>query len=217
MVIFDFDGTLLDSDEALLRPFDILGVERDQVVMGSAVAQECQRLGIRMEDYVAAYDVDVSQPYPGVESLLDSIGRWAICSNKHPDSAHAELERLGWKPEVVMCADAFDWGHKSLVPLLEELGATAQRVVLVGDSPGDLRCATEVNCRFIWAGWNQRVQRSLAAGTIPDTPSGAVADTPSGTVADTPSGTVADTPRGKVTGTQLGTVADTPLDVLRHL
>ena len=55
VVVFDFDGTLVDSDEALLEPFDMLGIDRSRVVMGSAVAEECESLGVSMDAYVDAY------------------------------------------------------------------------------------------------------------------------------------------------------------------
>ena len=170
VVVFDFDGTLVDSDEALLVPFDLLGVDRADVVMGSAVAEECERLGISMEDYVDAYDTHVVQPFAGVGEMLGRIPRWAVLSNKHPDSATAELERLGWHPEAVMCADAFGWAHKSLVPMLDALGLTAGEVALVGDSGGDVRCAEEVGCRFVWAGWNPRVQAARPDGEVVERP-----------------------------------------------
>ena len=170
VVVFDFDGTLVDSDEALLEPFDRLGIERSTVIMGSAVAEECERLGIDMGDYVGAYDLDVVRPFDGVEEMLSAIPRWAIVSNKHPDPALHEIERLGWKPEVVLCADAFDWAHKSLVPLLDQLAVAADEIALVGDSDGDLRCAEEVGCRFVWAGWNDRVRRAGPTGTVAAAP-----------------------------------------------
>lgn len=171
VVVFDFDGTLVDSDEALLAPFDVLGVDRDEVVMGSAVAEECDRLGIAMEDYVAAYDTEVVVPYEGIERMLARIPRWAVLSNKHPRSANAELGRLGWQPEALMCADSFGWAHKSLAPMLGVLGIGASEVVMVGDSGGDLRCAREVGCRFIWAGWNSRVRAAAPPGeTAADPP-----------------------------------------------
>jgi len=170
VVVFDFDGTLVDSDEALLVPFDRLGVPRSDVVMGSAVAEECDRLGVDMDAYVAAYDTLAVRPYEGVDAMLDRIPRWAICSNKHPASATAELERLGWEPELVLCADAFDWTHKSLVPVLAALEVEPSEVVLVGDSDGDLRCAEEVRCRFVWAGWNDRVRARRPAGTVANRP-----------------------------------------------
>jgi HAD superfamily hydrolase (TIGR01549 family) len=171
LVVFDFDGTLVDSDEALLSPFEQLGVDRREVIMGSAVAEECERLGVSMEAYVASYDVQAVRPFPGVQDMLEVVGRWAIVSNKHPRSAGAELDRLGWQPESVLCADAFGWAHKSLRPLLLRVGLTSEEVVLVGDSEGDLRCAEEVGCRFIWAGWNPRVARAGPMGEIAATPS----------------------------------------------
>jgi HAD superfamily hydrolase (TIGR01549 family) len=166
LVVFDFDGTLVDSDEALLAPFDQLGVPRSEVVMGSAVAEECTRLGISMQEYVEAYDDQVVQPFPGVPEMLAELDRWAVLSNKHPDSAVAEIARLGWEPELLMCADAFGWAHKSLVPMLDVLGLGASEVVMVGDSEGDLRCATEIGCRFIWAGWNERVNQRSPDGEV---------------------------------------------------
>jgi HAD superfamily hydrolase (TIGR01549 family) len=171
LVVFDFDGTLVDSDEALLVPFERLGVDRQEVIMGSAVAEECERLGVPMEAYVANYDVQAVRPFDGVQGMLDAVGRWAIVSNKHPHSAGAELARLGWRPELVLCADAFGWAHKSLRPLLRQVELTPDEVVLVGDSEGDLRCAAEVGCRFIWAGWNPRVARAAPQGESATTPS----------------------------------------------
>lgn len=170
VVIFDFDGTLVDSDEALLAPFDALGIDRAEVVMGSAVAEECERLGVSMQDYVGAYDTRVVEPFAGVPAMLEHLPRWAMLSNKHPASALAELERLSWEPELVMCADAFDWAHKSLVPMLDALGLEAAQVAMVGDSEGDVRCAQEVGCRFVWAGWNPRVRATAVPGEVARTP-----------------------------------------------
>jgi HAD superfamily hydrolase (TIGR01549 family) len=170
VVIFDFDGTLVDSDDALLAPFDQLGIARSEVVMGSAVAEECARLGVSMEEYVEAYDTESVAPFDGVPEMLARLHRWAILSNKHPAPARVELERLGWEPELVMCADAFDWEHKALEPMLDALGLGADRVVLVGDSDGDLRCALAVGCRFVWAGWNERVRGRRPDGEVATTP-----------------------------------------------
>lgn len=168
--MFDFDGTLVDSDEALLEPFDRLGIARSEVVMGSAVAEECERLGVALREYVDAYDTEVVEPYEGIEEMLARIPRWAVLSNKHPESATAELRRLGWEPEALMCADAFGWAHKSLVPMLDLLGLEPHEVVMVGDSAGDVRCAEEVDCRFVWAGWNPRVTQGAPRGEVARSP-----------------------------------------------
>ena len=108
IVVSDLDGTLLDSDAALLAPFEALGIDAVDVRMGSVVGAECTRLGVSIDDYVARYDTDVVRPLPGIEEMLAGVARRGVCSNKHPESGHAELRRLGWIPEVVMFTDSFD-------------------------------------------------------------------------------------------------------------
>jgi HAD superfamily hydrolase (TIGR01549 family) len=169
-LIFDFDGTLVDSDEALVQPFLALGVAREDISFGHAIGEECIRLGISVDRYVELYDETVVQPFPGVAEVVPRLGRWALCSNKHPVSGRAELDRLGWQPEVALFADHFDWAHKSIAPVLEQLGLPASAAVMVGDSTGDVRCADEVGCRFVWAGWNPRVAAAAPDGEVLDRP-----------------------------------------------
>lgn len=171
VVVFDLDGTLIDSDDALVAPFLQLGVDRSDITFGHAVAEECARLGIALDDYVGAYDTGVVQAFDGVPTVLDAVPRWAVCSNKHPESGYAELARLGWEPEVALFADAFGWSHKSLPPVLELLGVGPAEVLMVGDSQGDLHCAEAVGCEFAWAGWNPRVAEAAPGGTVLDRPS----------------------------------------------
>jgi len=120
-LVFDFDGTLVDSDAALVAPFEALGVPREEISFGHAIATECERLGISMDHYVELYDQTVVQPFPGVAAVVPRLPRWALCSNKHPVSGVEELRRLGWEPEGALFADHFDWEHKSIAPVLEFL------------------------------------------------------------------------------------------------
>ena len=170
VLVFDLDGTLIDSDDALIAPFLELGIDRNDITFGHAVAEECQRLGISLDDYVDAYDVHIVQPFDGVAEVLTEIPRWSVFSNKHPRSGRAELDRLGWQPELVMFSDEFDWAHKRLGPVLERLQLTANDVVMIGDSLGDFNCAVEVGCDFAWAGWNPRVLSEQPEGLILEQP-----------------------------------------------
>ncbi len=165
-LVFDFDGTLVDSDAALVAPFEALGVPREEISFGHAIATECERLGISMDHYVELYDQTVVQPFPGVAAVVPRLPRWALCSNKHPVSGVEELRRLGWEPEVALFADHFDWEHKSIAPVLEFLDLPPDAVVMVGDSEGDVRCAEEVGCGFVWAGWNPRVAAAGPSGRV---------------------------------------------------
>jgi phosphoglycolate phosphatase-like HAD superfamily hydrolase len=78
-----------------------------------------------------------------------------VCSNKRPGAGHAELRRLGWKPDVALFSDAFG-GPKRLGPVLDALGVEATAVVFVGDTAHDRECARVAGCRFALAGWNAR-------------------------------------------------------------
>lgn len=155
IIVFDLDGTLLDSDEALARPFVQLGVDRADITFGHVVADECDRLGISLAAYLDAYDVSAALPFPGIDDLLVGLDRWAVCSNKHPRPGRAELARLGWQPEVALFSDAFD-GPKRLPLVLDALGVAGSDVVFVGDTAHDRACAAEVGSRFVLAAWNPR-------------------------------------------------------------
>lgn len=153
--IFDLDGTLLDSDAALVAPFVALGVPAERVTFGALLADECSRLGVTVDAYLDHYDEAAAFPFDGVDELVGSLEQWAVCSNKHRLSGRAELSRLGWQPDVALFADAFG-GPKQLGPVLDALGTSADEVLFVGDTEHDRRCACAVGCRFAVATWNPR-------------------------------------------------------------
>lgn len=154
--VFDLDGTLLDSDEALVAAFVTLGVPPEAITFGHVIGAECERLGLRLDDYVAAYDPTAAAPFPGATELIGALGTWAVCSNKDARSATAELDRLGWEPAVALFTDAFGGGPKALGPVLEALGVGPEDVVFVGDTGHDRACAAAVGAPFALAGWNPR-------------------------------------------------------------
>ncbi|OWY61531.1 hypothetical protein B7486_63305, partial [cyanobacterium TDX16] len=72
-VIFDWDGTLLDTDQALLAPFVALGVAEEDVPWGNPLGEACAALGISMDEYLAAYDPALTVPWPGVHELVAGV------------------------------------------------------------------------------------------------------------------------------------------------
>ncbi len=155
--VFDLDGTLLDSDEALVAPFLVLGVDRDAITFGHTLDVECARLGISVDAYLDAYDDQAAEPFAGVAELVAGLDRWAVCSNKHSWAGRAELARMGWEPEIALFSDAFR-GSKQLGPVLDALGLPADQIVFVGDTTHDRQCARDVDARFVLAGWNPRAE-----------------------------------------------------------
>jgi len=157
IAVFDLDGTLVDSDHALADAFVALGVPREDITFGHLLADECDRLGVSVDDYLAAYDPERAQPYPGIDDLLAQLPVWGVCSNKHPESGAAELARMGWQPTVAAFADRAS-GPKQLGPVLAALDVSADEVLYVGDTAHDRACAEAVSCRFVLAGWNVRAE-----------------------------------------------------------
>lgn len=159
VAIFDLDGTLLDSDAALLGPFLALGVSRGAITFGLPLDEACTNVGISLEAYLDAYDTNVAQPFPGINALLERLPRWALFSNKPLSCAGPEISRLGWRPEVALYSEFFG-GPKRLEPVLEQLELRADQVICIGDSEHDFACAKEAGAPFALAGWNERVTRN---------------------------------------------------------
>ena len=139
-----------------MTPFLALGVERSAITFGHVLSDECSRLGVSVDDYLATYDLQQAQPYGGVAEMLVRLDRWAVCSNKHGPTGLGELERLGWKPEVALFASDFAGGPKQLGPVLSRLDVAAHDVVYVGDTDHDRRCARAAGVGFALAAWNPR-------------------------------------------------------------
>jgi HAD superfamily hydrolase (TIGR01549 family) len=155
VAVFDLDGTLLDSDQALIDPFLALGAAESDITFGHVLEHECRRLGIEMQAYLDAYDTTSALAFAGVEEMLGELTRWAVCSNKRGDAGRAELARLGWTPEVALFADSFH-GGKTLGPVAEAMGIEPREILFVGDTEHDLTVATEAGAGFVFAGWNER-------------------------------------------------------------
>lgn len=154
--LFDFDGTLVDSDAALLAPFAARGVDPASVPLGLPAAEACELAGISLDDYLAHYDESAVQPFPGVEELVAGLQRWGLCSNKARPSGIAELTRLRWAPTVALFSDDFNGAPKRLEPLLDALGTAATEAIYLGDTDHDRTAAATAGVRFALAGWNPR-------------------------------------------------------------
>jgi HAD superfamily hydrolase (TIGR01549 family) len=155
--LFDFDGTLVDSDAALTAPFVALGLTPEQLPpLGLPLVEACDRVGITTEDYLARYDAAAVQPFPGVADLLGGLDRWGLASNKERTSGQVELARFGWTPAVALFSDDFGGREKRLGPLLAALDLDPAKALYVGDTDHDRRCAGEAGVAFALAGWNAR-------------------------------------------------------------
>ena len=160
--IFDFDGTLVDSDRALQAAFLRLGVPAQEITFGHALGEECARLGIAPDAYEAVFDPQEVQPYLGIDEFLGTIDQWGICSNRHPLSGNTDVARFGWQPSVVCFADSFDFAPKHIDMVLEGSGWARNEVVYIGDSEHDRAAIAGTDIPLIWAGWNPRTATTIS-------------------------------------------------------
>jgi HAD superfamily hydrolase (TIGR01549 family) len=165
--LFDFDGTLVDSDAALTAPFHDLGVEPDRIPpLGLPLVEACERAGITVAAYLAHYDASAAAPFDGVAEVIAQLKRWGLASNKERTSGHRELQRLGWAPEVALFSDDFGGAEKHLGPVLTALHLEPTEVIYVGDTAHDRACATVAGIPFALAGWNARARAGAQPGDV---------------------------------------------------
>jgi len=155
--LFDLDGTLVDSDAALLAPYTALGIDpSDHPPLGLPLGEACDRIGVEVAAYLELYDPTAVRPFPGVDDLLTHLEIWGLASNKEQGSGRKELARLGWQPAVALFTDDFQGRPKRLGPLLTAMAIEPAQAIYIGDTEHDRHCAREAGVTFALAAWNHR-------------------------------------------------------------
>lgn len=190
-VIFDLDGTLLDTLDDLtdgvnhaLAGFGYPLATREQIrsrlgygsnyliaesIPGGRGNPEYQAV---FDDYLAYYRAHSSvktAPYPGIMALLErlkDIGvKCAIVSNK-PGSAARELGKR-WFDGLVATTVGDRVGIRrkpapdTLLEVMRQLGAAPERTVYIGDSEVDVQTAQAAGVDCISVTWGFRTEMQL--------------------------------------------------------
>jgi phosphoglycolate phosphatase len=169
LVVFDWDGTLMDSAAAIVGAIQAAcvdlgiappGEERARHVIGLGL-QDALRLAVpelrpeRYADMVAAYrrhylagDESLAL-FPGVDALLAELHARGVAMGVATGKSRIGLDRaLGYTGigrffAATRCADeCFSKPHpQMLLELIDELAADPARVLMVGDTTHDLQMA----------------------------------------------------------------------------
>ncbi|MFN3630592.1 MAG: HAD family hydrolase [Casimicrobiaceae bacterium] len=135
-VLFDFDGTLVDSAPDLAGAVNALRAEyaldplpyatlrghatygaRSLLQVGMDVSPDHPDYELLRARFLALYDtrkLALAAPFDGVAELLTALDaqgiRWGIVTNKHSRFALPMIDTLlvarGWRPGVVICGDS---------------------------------------------------------------------------------------------------------------
>jgi phosphoglycolate phosphatase len=177
-IVFDLDGTLIDSVPMIAGILDAMLIERGSprrvtaqdvrplaslggpALVRGVLAQECGDLRHEVDDFRARYRLHPTPAeslYPGVAEGVRYLAardfRLAICSNKPQSLCEKVMADLGLSSHFqVIVGHSPDRRMKPAPDLMElvlaQLGAAADECIYVGDSEIDQALAKAMNLRF---------------------------------------------------------------------
>jgi len=193
LVIFDLDGTLLDTIADLAAAtncaLQALGypthsTETIRTFVGNGIsklleralpesgrtAENVQRMRAVFVPYYDAHNADLSTPYPGISTLLETLQSRgigvAVASNKY-QSATEKLVRhyfptirfaevLGQREGIAVKPDP-----GIVHDILQKVGVTAEQTLYVGDSGVDMQTARNAGVDAVGVSWGFRPRAEL--------------------------------------------------------
>ncbi|BCS55971.1 HAD family hydrolase [Geobacter sp. SVR] len=182
-VIFDLDGTLIDSSPSILKCFgrtlaaaglqplvplsdSLIGPPLRQTLINLTGLADTAHLDRLVDDFKQCYDTEgykATRVYDGIGELLSQMHALhiplAIATNKRRIPTMKILEHLGWRDyfHIVGTLDTPTPPHANKATLisylLKELGVYAEKSLYVGDKWEDGEAAAANGMRFCAAGW----------------------------------------------------------------
>lgn len=182
-IIFDLDGTLVDSSTGILSSLDVafrsVGVkpkqELEPTLIGPPLRETVQRLAGDLDPAIinniistfkSHYDSEgfkQTQPYSGIPEMLSSLHAAGldlhIATNKRARPTQLILSQLKWLRffSLVYSPDSVDppSANKAalLSTLLKDANLSEERCLYIGDRAEDWHSARTNGIRFSWARW----------------------------------------------------------------
>jgi 2-phosphoglycolate phosphatase len=186
LVLFDLDGTLLDSAPDMLATVNRMRAVRAQGAMLLAELRPHVSRGSRamsaaafpelggevspemIREFLDVYEQELGKSsllFDGVAELLEAIeadgARWGIITNKPEYLAKQVMPQLGWESRcaILLGGDSLPQRKPHPLPLLhaaQALGTTIDNCVYVGDDQRDIDAARAAGMRSVVALWGYR-------------------------------------------------------------
>ena len=185
-ILFDFDGTLMDTNEVIIQSWQyafkkIKGVEgdRDAIIrtFGEPLALTLKKFFGGTEEDIAEflrvyrdYQTNVFEDeivlFPGVYDMLRKLKelgyRMAVVTSRLSQSTYEGLRKFGVLDlfDVVVTADDTKAHKPDPEPAniaLAKLGVSAEEAVMVGDTRMDMGCAKNAGLISVLVGWSMAI------------------------------------------------------------
>ena len=191
-VLFDFDGTLVNTNDAIIASWQHTylhytgreaSLERITSCFGEPLLITMAREfpGVDPAESAEVYrrfqvehTDELVKVFDGIPELLEALKeegyRIAIVTSRTRESANRYLDMLGiggYFEDMVSCDDTH--AHKPnpepILLCLAKLGITKDEAIMIGDSPFDMKCANNAGVKSVLVDW--RIT-SDNASLIPD-------------------------------------------------
>lgn len=187
LVLFDLDGTLLDSAPDMLATVNRMRAARGQPAMSLGALRPHVSKGARamsaaafpelggevppgmVGEFLEVYAEELGRHcvlFDGVPELLDAIeaggARWGIVTNKPEILARRHMPGLGWEARcaILVGGDTLPQRKPHPLPLLhacERLGVEPRDAVYLGDDERDIVAARAAGMPSVVALWGYRL------------------------------------------------------------
>lgn len=203
-VLFDLDGTLLDTAADLYAALQALCQEHGRVAPPAALVRQRVSAGAMALLELAFPDLDeaarkrllpryldlyrqgllsVTRPFGGIEELLHRIEasglHWGIVTNKAGFLTEAIIDGLGWRPRIraLVAGDTLPVKKPQPDTLwlgCEQAGVAPAAAVYVGDDTRDVQAGRAAGMYTVAVNWGYLGD----TGSLPEWGADAVLDTP---------------------------------------
>lgn len=185
LLIFDLDGTLIDSSESILmalkkacelcevRPVvplgkNLVGPPLDEMLKLISGSKEAKTISCLRSKFIQYYDTEactLARPFPGIESMLASANdlglNLALATNKRFEPTKKILESKEWNRffKQVETIDSGSEKQQSKTQMIKNVlsGFPKESAALyVGDTEGDYLSAREAGISCVIVEWGYR-------------------------------------------------------------